>query len=260
MLKAYIKKKVDQYLSELWTIRKSELPSGFYPLEQFYNGARRVVTLPWGSEYRTLIIRTLGAGEAPDINTIIKISNKKDKTESDLDTIINIGEDCAKKSFVNPTYEEIKKALTDADPVLKEGMKSFTRIENEIKDLAAKNGVTFPVAGRSLGNKRWEEFCSISRIYGCLLPINTINALLWWQVGSGVTDAESVTEDKLLEAYYLSQRFHGRPSDYIHGCFVEQTRLEIDIKAAELYVRHSKRETGNRGGRDRSRGRDKNIR
>jgi hypothetical protein len=163
-----------------------------------------------------------------------------------------MGERCAKRSFVNPTYEEIKKALMDSDPVLKEGVESFNSIEAEIKELAGINGVSFETAGRSLGGERWNDFCELSRVYGCLLPMNTINSLLLWQVGLGVTDAEAVTEDRLYEAYLLAQKYHGRPSSYIHGCFLESTRLEIDVKAAEIYVRRSGSKTGNNGGRKRS--------
>lgn len=245
MFKRYIEKQIDKILTAHMETRRVDLPSGFYPLGQFKNGARQVVTFPWGAGTRTIVVQTLPAAMTAEIEkcAVVEIENAKNKKPAS-DDWINLCEKTVKAAMVNPTYEEMEEAICAELPTVAEGRAAFRRLEKIYTELAAKNKTTIEKIGSLIGQEKWDEFAELSQRYGCLCPGNFITALTFWEIGWGQTDAQSITVEQLAEAYSLAKMYGQTPHEIIgkSGRFLEGTEREIDIKAFQAHEKMKKKE------------------
>lgn len=231
MFGPYIRGKIDEILARQMEVRRTDLPSGYHPASAIRNACRRAVSVPWQGVPVTVLLRTLGAGETPEVDLIkiggeVKAGDRQAKNDW-----INIASDVTRKALVSPSYDEILEIYFAENPEIKEGHESFRRLEREYTLLAAERKTKLENMGAVIGAKRWDEFCALSERYDCMLPPDFISSIAAWVFCADATDASAVTEEQLAEAYALARHYRRDPADYIPGVFIERTRREINVKA-----------------------------
>ena len=237
MFRRYIEDQIDKILASRMEVRRSELPSGYHPAQAIRDACRRVVSVPWQGTPVTVVLRTLGAGETPDVD-LLKIGGEiKAGNGAARNDWINIASDVSKKALVNPTYEEIQDFCFEENPKIKEGYESFLRLEREFSLLAEERKVRMENLGGIIGSKRWNDFCALSERYGCMMPDDFISSIAAWVFCVDATDIKTVTEEQLVEAYALAKHYAKEPADFVPGIFIERTRREINVRALTAWER-----------------------
>jgi hypothetical protein len=85
-----------------------------------------------------------------------------------------------------------------------------------------------------------EELRPLQLAAGYFLPPNFMAAVAAWCECLDITNIKQIRPEELINAYELSRHYHNRASDNLHGVYLEHTRKEIDILAANLY--HEKKQ------------------
>jgi hypothetical protein len=100
------------------------------------------------------------------------------------------------------------------------------------------------IAEREPDNKTREnmmdELRPLQLAAGYFLPPNFMAAVAAWCECLDAVNIKQLRPEELITAYEMSRHYHNRASDNIPGVFLEHTRKEIDILAANLY--HEKKQ------------------
>jgi hypothetical protein len=232
MLKRFVRKAVEQILSEKYRAEKSVLPEGFHPADRIRNGIHHWLVLPFGSALVTCKLRTLGAGEFPLVSLVERVTQTREVPSFDNRVfLLNLQEEYCRKALVCPTFDEFEKIVLGEDG-------SARRTREECAKARA-------LANQHPDNRTREAaLCEIEELElaaGYFLPPNFMMAVASWCECLDETGVKRITPDGLYTAYVLSLHYHNRASDNLPGAYLEHTRQEIDIAAAEVYALRSKK-------------------
>lgn len=227
-----VDKIINDRLKKLYEKEQVLLPAGFYPADEVRKAHTQWVTLPWGSSAVTVQLRTLGAGEFPDVSLLdLTDKFKKAPTYNNRAKLINLQLEYCKKAMVSPTYKEAEEKILEDLPKVKEGKEAYEKLLKTVKLLENEEE----------RREVQKELAEMSTVYGCLFPPNFISAVTAWVECLDLTDIKKLDEEKLIQAHALSLINKNRASDNLQGVFLERTRNEIDVVACNLYNERKKK-------------------
>lgn len=221
-----IAESMEQILSDKYRSDGGYVPNGFLPADKLRGLIVQWIVVPWGTGSCTVKVRTLGAGEYPDVALLDLYNKQKDNPcYENKAKLIDLQLEYCKKTLVNPTYEELEGYILDELPSVREGKEAFERA------VAAMEHEPSDERKREL--RRTLE--PMALVYGCLFPANFIASIAAWCECLDLVDIKKLTPEKLIGAYNLAKINNNRSSDNIPGVFLEHTRNEIDAQAYRLW-------------------------
>jgi hypothetical protein len=226
MFSRAVEKAVETYLSRKMEREKSILPEGFHPASQIRGAASQWLSLPFGNALITCKLRTLSAGEYPDVSLVERAGEAKQRpsfvTRAKL---LNLQEEYCKKALVIPSFEEFEALVLGEDKKAAEMRKELAKAQRLAEAHEDKRTRESAMA----------ELEPLRLAAGYFLPPNFMSAVACWCECLDVTGIKRITPEKLVEAYILSAHFHNRASDNIQGCYTDRSRGEIDRLAIFYY-------------------------
>lgn len=154
-----------------------------------------------------------------------KIAKKKKNIS--MREIVNYAErqyKIVKESLISPTYDELIKMFTEHD--ISEKRKELEELENQLLKMN-------PGPKKSVLE---EEIATLKVWLDLILPEDFIGAIVSYALEVDKTDIKNITEEALLEAGFLAEKYKKRPSEFLcnDGIFSEFNRLDIDRRAISL--------------------------
>ena len=191
----------------------------------------KIVMLPWNGVYVPFKIRMLNATQMKSCGdfSVLSIVNEDDEKDvPDLDNeesfmdilkLKNTQEKMLELALVHPTFNEMAELLGQSD-LIKSVKSTLALCEKKVADdilmsLAQKIELT-------------KEIDNYNLYLSYLYPDDFIGAFVQYVTQRGHTDLDVLTHKILLEAGLSSDRFKGRPSDYIEGNFTEFQKHDMD--------------------------------
>jgi hypothetical protein len=221
-----VEKAVEKYLSQKMEREKIILPDGFHPADMIRGAVSCWLTLPFGNSLITCKIRTLSAGEYPDVSLVDRAELvKKQQTFKSRVDMLNAQEEYCRKALVIPTFEEFEKLVLGEDGKAREMRAEYEKARRLAEAHEDKRTREAALA----------ELEPLQLATGYFLPANFMIAVACWCECLDVTGIKQVTPEKLVEAYILSTHYHNRASDNITGCYTDHVRAEIDRLAIYYY-------------------------
>jgi hypothetical protein len=233
MFKRHIAKTVEKILSEKYAAEKAVLPEGFHPADRIRGGIHHWLTLPFGGAFVTCKLRTLGAGEFPLVSLVERAKKVlEDASFENRARLLNVQEEYCRKALVVPSFAEFEQIVLGED-----GAARKTREEFKKAKAAAEAHADNRAREAALAELRELELAA-----GYFLPPDFMAAVAAWCECLDATGIKRLKPDDLYNAYLMSLHYHNRASDNIEGAYLEHTRREIDIAAADIYhARHQKK-------------------
>jgi hypothetical protein len=221
-----IERAVEKYLSRKMEREKIILPDGFYPANQIRGAVNHWLTLPFGNSLVTCKIRTLSAGEYPDVSLVERADLvKKQSSFKNRGDLLNAQEEYCRKALVIPAFEEFEKLVLGEDGKAREMRAEYEKAR----------GLAEAHEDKRTREAALEDLRPLQLATGYFLPPNFMMAVACWCECLDVTGIKQVTPEKLVEAYILSTHYHNRASDNIQGCYTDHVRAEIDRLAIFYY-------------------------
>jgi hypothetical protein len=226
MFSRAVEKAVEKYLSRKMERENIILPDGFHPADQIRGAVNHWLTLPFGNSLITCKLRTLSAGEYPDVSLVDRVDLvKKQPSFINRVKLLNAQEEYCRKALVIPTFEEFEKLVLGEDKragEMREELVKARRLAEAHEDKRTREAAL-------------AELEPLQLAAGYFLPANFLIAVACWCECLDVTGIKQVTPEKLVEAYILSTHYHNRASDNIQGCYTDHVRTEIDRLAIFYY-------------------------
>lgn len=202
------------------------VPSGFHPAEKIRGLITQWIDVPWGPGVCTVKVRTLGAGEYPDVSLLDVYKDYQDEQSyATRRRMLNLQIEYCSKALVNPAYDELEGYVLEAVPEIKAGREAY-EVLNKRWEIEKNEDKRAELA---------EQLKPMTLAYSCLFPANFMASIAAWCECVDLVDIKKITEDKLIEAFSLSVINHNRPSDNIPGVFLERSRNEIDAQAYNFW-------------------------
>lgn len=221
-----VEKTVEKYLSRKMEREKVILPDGFHPADQIRGAVNHWLTLPFGNSLITCKLRTLSAGEYPDVSLVDRADAvKKQPSFINRARLLDAQEEYCKKALVIPSFGEFEKLVLGEDKKvgeMREELGKARRLAEAHEDKRTREAAL-------------AELEPLRLAAGYFLPANFMIAVACWCECLDVTGIKEVTPEKLVEAYILSTHYHNRASDNITGCYTDHVRAEIDRLAIFYY-------------------------
>jgi hypothetical protein len=230
-VKSWLKKNVNDYLLSLTKPEGIVIPSGFNPAENIRGAARQWVMLPFGASVVCVQLRVLSAGEIPPVSVVETASQNALKSRDDMIRLLNIQEEICRAVMLCPTFEQTEKEILSSDDIAQNQRAKLKELQEKVK--------TMPESAERA--RLYDKLNRLELATGYFLPSNFMSAVTAWALCLDATDVKRVTPERLIEAYRLSQMYHNRASDNIHGVFCDYQRREIDILAAYLAAKDDKK-------------------
>jgi hypothetical protein len=233
MLRRYIEKTVEKILSEKYKAEKAVLPEGFHPADRIRGGVHHWLALPFGGTLVTCKLRTLGAGEFPAVSLVERAKKaREDNSYENRVWLLNTQEEYCRKALVVPSFAEFEEIVLGEDGAARKTREEFRKAKAEAEAHADNRTREAALA----------ELRELEMAAGYFLPPDFMAAVAAWCECLEVTGIKLLKPEDLENAYIMSLHYHNRASDNIGGVYLEHTRREIDIAAAETYhARHPKK-------------------
>lgn len=135
-----------------------------------------------------------------------------------------------KESLVSPTYDEIMQEITQHD---------CTQQRKELEELEELLLKMQPGPKKSLLE---EEIAELRIKLDFLLPEDFISYIVCYALEIDKTDIKKITEDALIEAGMMAEKYKKRPSEILcgDGIFSEFNKLDIDRRSMQEFENFKK--------------------
>jgi hypothetical protein len=223
-LRRYLDKRIADSLSAVFTQRaRVTPPSGFSPASQFVDSSEWWQVVPFDGMPKLVKLRTLDAGEFPDVTLLECLRDKSAIPEFDAKVRFrNTLEYYCRHALVEPTFEFFEKEVWGKSGAVLEMQSALAELK--------KYAQTF-----ELTDGQRDELQSLECSLGYCLPLDTMRAIAGVCEHLESVDTWRLSVDGLIVAYSLSQHYHNRASDNLNRTFLEHSRKNIDIAAAKLW-------------------------
>jgi hypothetical protein len=225
-------RRVQLLLETKYKAEHAILPEGFHPAEQIRGAVTQWLTLPFGNALITCKLRVLGAGEYPDVSLVERATEyKKEMSFENQARLLNVQEEYCRKALVCPAFEEFEQIVLGEDGKARAMREEYAKMK-ALADAEPDNRTR---------DKMLEELRPLQLSVGYFLPPNFMSAVAAWCECLDVTNIKQITPEKLIAAYKMSMHYHNRASDNLQGVYLEHTRNELDILAANTYYESLKK-------------------
>jgi len=149
-----------------------------------------------------------------------KINGLKKLGIKDIIEYANTMHNIVRESLISPTYEQIMDMAQANDLCIKAKEKL-----NELKEKC--KGLQFGPTRKQL-----EDEIDKKRIWvDLILPEDFLSGVFCYALDLNKSDIKKVTEEMLLNAAVLAEKWHKAPHDYITGMFTDFNMMDIDKRA-----------------------------
>jgi hypothetical protein len=155
--------------------------------------------------------------EQDRINQIKKLTNKE------IIEYANTMHNIVKESLVQPTYGQIMDMVQANELCI--------NTKKKLEELRLKcQGLPF-----DLQRKQLEDEIDKKRIWvDLILPEDFLSGIFCYALDLNRSDIKRITEEMLLNAAVLAEKWHKAPHEYITGMFTDFNKMDIDKRAFML--------------------------
>jgi hypothetical protein len=159
-----------------------------------------------------------------------KINADKKLTPKELIEYASTMHNIVEAALVSPTYEQLMN-MVQANDLWKKAKKELDELQELCKGIRIND----------YRRKKAEDEINKKRIWvDIILPEDFMAYIFCYVIDLSRSDIKKVTEEMLLNAAILAEKWSKAPSDYISGMFTEHNKMDIDRRA--LIELHNRRE------------------
>ena len=167
-------------------------------------------------------IQSIGDFGVVDISTVK--SGGKGPTLDEVSEMRSLQVALVKETLVSPTFKEIEEKVYGQDIVLTERMEKIKTLRARLDDVDQKD------------RKEFEAQLHGLELYAAnYLPVDFLDEVTSWAMGTTRTDIKKVTREMLLRAAFLAVNGKDNPADHLQGEFLAQHTDELNQKAWIVY-------------------------
>ena len=198
-----------------------------------------IINAPYNNTVIPVVVMMLNsvqikAAGSPGIIALNKELGKENKRELNLEEMIqikNTQEMILKMALISPTFEEISELIEVKDHI-KKLKEELAHAKDRVEDTTPMT-----VEERKEKTKLLQNIQAREIMLSFLLPDDFMAVVTSFVLQIDNTDILKVSQDMLLEAALLSERYKKPAHDFISGVFTDYQKNEIDKCATVVFER-----------------------